>query len=144
MLHHGHPVGDLGDDAEIVGDEQHARPAPLLQILDQRQDLRLRGDVEGGGRLVGDQESRVEHHRGRDHDALPLAARELVRIDLEKALRLRQAHGRHDLDHPSRRSAAPSPVWMRSISSIWSPTVRTGLRAVIGSWKIMAMRVPRS
>ena len=33
---------------------------------------------------------------------------------------------------------------MFSTSSIWSPTVMTGLSAVIGSWKIIDMRVPRS
>ncbi len=33
--------------------------------------------------------------------------------------------------------------WMRIISVIWAPTVSTGFRAVIGSWKIIAMRLPR-
>src|SRR5580704_994864 len=32
---------------------------------------------------------------------------------------------------------------MRSASAICSPTRRSGLRLVIGSWKIMAMRLPR-
>ena len=31
----------------------------------------------------------------------------------------------------------------RIASVIWSPTVNTGLRLVIGSWKIIAMRLPR-
>jgi hypothetical protein len=35
-------------------------------------------------------------------------------------------------------------VWMENISPIWSPTVRSGLSAVIGSWKIMAMPAPRT
>ena len=34
-------------------------------------------------------------------------------------------------------------MWISSTSAIWSPTVMTGFEAVIGSWKIMAMRVPR-
>ena len=29
-------------------------------------------------------------------------------------------------------------------SAIWSPTVKTGLRLVIGSWKIIAMSLPRT
>ena len=33
---------------------------------------------------------------------------------------------------------------MRKASAIWSPTVKTGLSEVIGSWKIMAMRLPRT
>ena len=31
----------------------------------------------------------------------------------------------------------------RTASAIWSPTVNTGLRLVIGSWKIIAMCLPR-
>ena len=29
-------------------------------------------------------------------------------------------------------------------SAIWSPTLKTGLRLVIGSWKIIAMSLPRT
>ena len=32
---------------------------------------------------------------------------------------------------------------MRKLSPIWSPMLRSGFSAVIGSWKIMAMRAPR-
>jgi len=46
-IHHD-AVGDLGDDAEIVGDERTAAFAALLQVADQFQDLRLGGDVEPG------------------------------------------------------------------------------------------------
>src|SRR5699024_9137903 len=36
----------------------------------------------------------------------------------------------------------PTP-WMRMISSIWRPTRMSGLRAVMGSWKIMVIFFPR-
>src|SRR2546421_529057 len=36
------------------------------------------------------------------------------------------------------------PAWMRATSAIWSPTVKTGLSAVIGSWNTIAMRLPRT
>ena len=42
-----------------------------------------------------------------------------------------------------RRSAALIEVWISSTSAICSPTRVTGFSAVIGSWKIIAMRVPR-
>ena len=84
MLHHHDAVGDLGDDAEIMGDEQDRGLLALLQLADQLQDLRLRGDVERGGRLVGDQEPRIERQRHRDHGALALAARQLVRIGFRR------------------------------------------------------------
>ena len=35
------------------------------------------------------------------------------------------------------------PWCSRTASTIWSPTVNTGLSEVIGSWKIMAMSLPR-
>ena len=35
------------------------------------------------------------------------------------------------------------PAWTRATSATWSPTVNTGLSAVIGSWKIMEIRLPR-
>jgi len=43
-----------------------------------------------------------------------------------------------------RRARASRLVWARSTSSIWRPTGTTGLRAVIGSWKIIAILVARS
>ena len=84
VVHHQHLVGDLRDDAHVVGDEQHRQPVLDLQPLDQPQDLRLRGDVERGGRLVGDQQFRPAGERHRDHRALPHAAAELERIAVER------------------------------------------------------------
>ena len=69
----------------------------LLQPLQQRQDLRLDGDVEGGGRLVGDQQLRPADQRHRDHDPLPHAARELVRVGVHALLGIRHAHGTQHL-----------------------------------------------
>ena len=115
-LHDDDAVGDLGHHAEIVGDEQHAGAAPLLQLADEPQDLRLRGDVERGRGLVGDQQRGLEHQRGRDHDALALPARDLVRIDVDHALGLGQVHRAHDLQHAlapvglgQRRCGSPAP-----------------------------------
>ncbi len=98
-LHDDDAVGDLGHHAEVVGDEQHAGAAPLLQLPDQLQDLRLRGHVERRGGLVGDQQGRVEHQGRGDHDALALTAGDLVGIDVDQALGLGQVHGAHDLQH---------------------------------------------
>ena len=74
-----------GDHAEIVGD-QHDRHAEIALELQQKvEDLRLHGDVERGGRLVGDQELRLAQQRDRDHHPLAHAARELVRVQVEPA-----------------------------------------------------------
>ena len=37
----------------------------------------------------------------------------------------------------ARRWARSMPIWKRSTSSIWKPTVKHGLRLAIGSWKII-------
>ena len=60
-----------------------AVPSLGAQRAHQLEDLRLDGDVERGGGLVGDQEPRVAGERHRDHHALAHAARELVRIVVE-------------------------------------------------------------
>ncbi len=90
-------VGDLGDDAEIVRDEEHAGAVLALQVADQREDLRLRRHVERGGRLVGNQQRGFQHQRHRDHDPLPLPAGELVRERRDHSRRLGQLHGANDV-----------------------------------------------
>ena len=71
---------DVADDAQVVGDEQVGQPHLALQLQQQVDDLRLDGDVQRRHRLVGDDQLRLQGQRPRDADALPLAARELVRI----------------------------------------------------------------
>ena len=74
-----------------MGDQQHRHAEALLQLPEQLQDLRLDGDVERGGRLVGDQQVRLVGERHRDHP-LALAAGQLMRIGIEALLGLLQAH----------------------------------------------------
>ena len=81
-----------------MGDEQHRGAVIALQVADQSQDLLLRGDVERGGRLVRDQELRLQHQRHRDHDALALAAGQAMRVGGEDALDLRQPHLLHHVE----------------------------------------------
>ena len=70
----------LRDDAEIMGDEDDGGAASRLHRAHQIEDLRLNGDVERGGRFVGDQELGIAGERHGDHHALAHAARELVWI----------------------------------------------------------------
>ena len=44
----------------------------------------------------------------------------------------------------SSAAAREPPLWRVSTSAICEPMVNAGLRLVIGSWKIIAMRLPRS
>ena len=79
-LHHRDIVCELANDVEIMGDEQHRHVVAMLQILQQVEDLRLHGDIERRRRLVGDEEIGPVGERHRDHHALTLAARKLMRI----------------------------------------------------------------
>jgi len=51
---------------------------------------------------------------------------------------------RSSISHARLRAADHgTPRWRTTFSAICVPTVSTGLRLVIGSWKIMEMRCPR-
>ncbi len=64
-----------------------AIPSRCWRLVEQRQDLRLDGDVERRRRLVGDQQLRLVGERHRDHHALAHAAGELVRDTGRRAAR---------------------------------------------------------
>ena len=67
---------------QVVGDEDEGDAELALELVEQRDHLRLDRDVEGGDRLVGDDELGLERQRAGDGDALALAAGELVRVAL--------------------------------------------------------------
>src|SRR3546814_10384975 len=52
-VHHHDPVAESGNDAEVVGDHDDGGAEIALQVGQQIEDLRLDGDVEGGGRQIG-------------------------------------------------------------------------------------------
>ena len=90
-IHHRHAVGHFGDRAHVMGDHQDRRAELLLDVVEQLEDLRLHGDVQRRGRLVGDQQLRPAADRHRDHHPLAHAARQLVRIAARAPLRLGDA-----------------------------------------------------
>ena len=97
-VHHDHAIGEVGDDAHVVGDEHDGRAELVAAGAQQLEDLGLHGHVEGRGRLVGDDQPRVEHERHRDDHALLLAARELVRVVVDARLGIGDADLSQDLD----------------------------------------------
>ena len=80
VVHDRHAVGDVFDDGEVVRDEQHRQAELRLQILQEIEDLRLHGDVEGRHRLVANDKLGTQDQRAGDADALELAARQLMGI----------------------------------------------------------------
>ena len=123
-VHHHHAVGDLGDDADVVRDQDDRRAELGLEPLDQLQDLGLDRDVERGRRLVGDQQVGVARERHRDHHALPHAARELVRVVVDPPLGVRDADRAQQLDHARRAAASfETASCARICSAICQPTL---------------------
>jgi len=96
-------MGDLGDDAQIVGDKQDRHAELLLQSPQQVEDLCLDGDVEGGRRFVGDQQRRGAGKRHRHHDPLAHAARHLVRIVVESVGGVRNLRVPEHVERPVAR-----------------------------------------
>ena len=91
-VQHAHPVAHLGDHAQVVADEEQRRGQLLAQRRDQVEHLGLDGRVQPGGRLVQDQQGRLDGQRHGDHDPLLHAARELVRIALHDRVGVGDAH----------------------------------------------------
>ena len=116
-------------------------PQPPQQL----DDLRLERDVERARRLVGDQQRRLEQQRHRDHDALPHAARELVRVVVQALGGVRDAAPARATR--GRAGAACRARGLRGARAArrpcWRPTVNVGFRLVSGSWKIIAISRPR-
>ncbi len=79
-VHHLDAVAEAGDDAEIVRDEDHGHAEFALHFADELENLGLDGDVERGGRFVGDEQLGFGDEGHRDHDALAHAAGKFVRI----------------------------------------------------------------
>ena len=77
--------------------------APLT--LQQVEDLRLDGDVECGGRLVGQQQVGLAGKRHRDHRPLPHPARQTMRIIRRPGAGRRDAHLVEQVDRAVQRLA---------------------------------------
>jgi hypothetical protein len=57
-IHHGDAVADMLDHSQIVRNEEIGEAKLALQVHHQVENLRLDRDIEGGNRLVGDDEPR--------------------------------------------------------------------------------------
>ena len=141
-VHDEDVVGELGDDAEVVGDQDDRRSrtraaAAAISV----EDLRLDGDVERGRSARRRSAARGPAQRHRDHRPLAHPAGELVRVVV----------GRADLaagcrpGRAARRRAAPARLcgWScgRGAGSARRSASRPGSRDAAldsGSWKIHA------
>ena len=99
-VHDVDPLGHPSDDPQVVGDEDQRRPGVRRQAPEELEDLGLDRHVEGGRRLVGDHQLRLEGEGHRDHHPLAHAAGKLVGKAVEAGLGLRDADHPEQLDRP--------------------------------------------
>ncbi len=76
---------------------------PRLHVFEQIQDLGADRDVEGGDRLVADDQAGLQHQRAGNRDALALPAGEFMRPAVPHQIGV-EADGFHDGPH------APGPL----------------------------------
>jgi hypothetical protein len=79
-VHHGDAMADVAHDRQVVRHEQVREAELRLQVHQQVHHLRLHRDVERGDGLVADDQLGIQREGAGDAEALPLAARELVRV----------------------------------------------------------------
>ena len=91
-IHHGYAIGHLDGGTDVVRDKNHRQAHLFLQLAKQQQDLDLHCGVQRGGGLVGQQQLGLASQGQGNHGALAHAARHLMRIGLQTALRAGNAH----------------------------------------------------
>ena len=106
LLHDGHAVGKAAHQVQVVRDHQHGHAVFAPQALQQIQNLPAQAHIQRRGRLIGQQKARLAGQRHRNHGALALPARELVRESARTPLRLGNARFRQQLNRLLRRAAS--------------------------------------
>ena len=136
QIHHGHAVRDVTDHGEIVGDEDVGQVELVLDVLEQIDHLGLHRHIEGGHRLVTDDDARVEGQGPGHPDPLPLPARELVGVAVDVVGV--EPHQLQELANPvshlvlGEQAAVDRPGLGDDV-----PTVILGLSEAYGSWKMI-------
>ena len=70
VAHDADVFGVVFGKAEVVGDEDNRHAHLPLQVVQQVKDFRLDGDVQRGGRFIGDEQVGFVDERHGNHDAL--------------------------------------------------------------------------
>ena len=123
-VHDAQVVAELGDEAEMMPDEDDRAGETASQLLEERHDLRFHRRIERRGRLVGEQEIGPDEQRHRDHHPLAHAAGELVRIGGEAQGRIREADARQrrDCARPRRLAGEPGMAPAQDIDEMRADT----------------------
>ena len=88
LVHNGDGLGYFLHHGQVMGDQQHRHAVFRLDIADQVENLVLDGNVQSGGRFVGDQQLRPAGQGHGDNHPLALAAGQLVGVAVDPVLGL--------------------------------------------------------
>ena len=80
MLDHHQLMAQCPDHRQVMADEQVSEVVFLLQITQQLDHLALHRAVQRRGRLIQQNQRRLEHQRPGDGNALALPTRKLMRV----------------------------------------------------------------
>ena len=123
-IHDHDPIGHVGDDAHVVGDQDDRGAEPVAQRQQQLEDRGLHRHVERRGGLVGDDHVGIGRDRHGDDDALLLTAGQLVRVVVDPLGGIGHAHQLEQLDGAGAgRLLGDRLPWARRPSTICQPTV---------------------
>ena len=106
ITHDRYPIGDAADHGEVVADQNDGGTA-LLHFRQQVEDLCLHCHIQGGRRLIRDEQWRIERDGRGDERPLPLTAGELPRSLSDPQFRVRQTHGLEEFLHTARSFGRP-------------------------------------
>ena len=98
-IHDRNPIGQVGHDAQVMGDQQHRHATRAGQLAHQIEHLALHGHVQRRRGLIRDQQLRFARQRHRDHDPLSHAAGKLVRERIDALVGVGYADLGEQLDH---------------------------------------------
>ena len=99
-VHDCNPVSNFRNYRQVVRNEKHGESELIAQAGQQIENLCLNGNVERGGRFIGDQQLRAVDDGHGNHHALPHSARKLVRIVAGPSLGIRNRNFAQGLDSP--------------------------------------------
>lgn len=72
QIHHADHIGNIAYNSQIMGDEDVSKTQLFLQRFEQIDHLRLNGNIQGGNRLVADDQFRIACQRAGNPQALTL------------------------------------------------------------------------
>ena len=135
LREHDDAVGEVDGLVDVVGDEEDRDPVVLAHLEDEVLEVAARLRVDGGERLVHEQDRRLVGERAGDRDALLHPAGELPGIVVDES---RQPDGRERLlDERSSARSSSSGLW-RSGSRTLLRTDAQGISERLYSWNTSA------